>query len=342
MAHASHRGHTKCVKKLLRLDAEVYIASEDYLYPFDLAINAGHHNLKTLIKRYVRTKKLTAATTTATSSSAVNGSQEKEINKHLSDLLAIDSDSDGCGDDDDDADAAGNCDVAGQRSQNRSTAKSGSNGDDIASFLGALKKPHLIAIFEARNVTLQRLLSMSDEELRRVGVLDSFEREHIQYEICRFHARNWKSMSLIAVRGETGLTCNEIVAIVSNIARYLDFMTANVKYVALESAHKQQHVYQDNLIAARVHAELVQVSANCHQLAECVDTLLASVAKKLVKRQQQQNATKTAPIDLVKPSDKQVLRVSSTTTRRRRHFLIAASTIGLGVSCAWLVKKRFF
>ncbi len=45
MAHASNKGHLKCVHKLLQLGADPTIYSYDYYYPFDLAQNAGYSDV---------------------------------------------------------------------------------------------------------------------------------------------------------------------------------------------------------------------------------------------------------------------------------------------------------
>ena len=44
--HASHKGHLKVVQKLLKLGADPLIHTFDYMYPFDLAENAGFTSVR--------------------------------------------------------------------------------------------------------------------------------------------------------------------------------------------------------------------------------------------------------------------------------------------------------
>lgn len=46
LSHASSKGHLKCVHKLLQLGADPTIYTYDYLYPFDLAQNSGHNEVR--------------------------------------------------------------------------------------------------------------------------------------------------------------------------------------------------------------------------------------------------------------------------------------------------------
>jgi ankyrin repeat protein len=58
LSHASNKGHLKCVQKLLAYNADPLIYSNDYLYPYDLAEKSGYTDIKNLIMRFLKCKKI--------------------------------------------------------------------------------------------------------------------------------------------------------------------------------------------------------------------------------------------------------------------------------------------
>lgn len=288
LAHASSKGHLKCVHKLLQLGADPTIYTYDYKYPSDIAYSSGYHDVKKLIKRYIRVK------------------QNDNI-KNNNDLLRMNGI-----DFEDDEDLLDDDDGLVKRNIN-------TKANSLEAFLNALKLGDRLYNFISNDISMDKLLNFDEEDLIKIGISDCYERELILYELKRFHQKNWKSSSMVPIRQDFKINCNEVIAIVSNLSRHTDFMTSNIKYITSESKRSQSQLFADKFLNSKLLDELKETLKNSKRLLNQVESYCGFVEKSV------KNEAKTEPIDSVEYGKNKHSWLSNS-------FKYAAMS-GIGISC---------
>jgi hypothetical protein len=95
-------------------------------------------------------------------------------------------------------------------------------------------------------------------------------------------------------------SCNEVIAIITNISRHIDFMSTNLKYIKTEAVEVNKEIFavdlnfcfsialnyfnplkffQDEYLTLKFQSELNQAKENCKDLGKKIDSLSSVVDK---------------------------------------------------------------
>jgi ankyrin repeat protein len=303
--HASYKGNLKVVQKLLKLGADPLLFTADYLYPFDLAESSGFTSVSLLIKRFIKVQKLEQSDT------KINKSSSKS---NLLELVLSEFDEDP------------NEEFNSMIHSNNN--KSLNDDDGLETFLSGIKLKNLAKLFKSKDISLKSLLNLSDADLTEIGILDLKIRKVILDEIKKFHKANWKSISLIPVKDNLSINCIEVLSIVANISRCIDFMSTNIKYVASEALDVNKEVFADEHLNLKVAAEVKQAMENTKKLSKQITALSNLIDKKAIK-------TSAFPIDEIRFSTKKPWYKS-----RSKLALISSVTICITFTTIFLHSKN--
>lgn len=175
--------------------------------------------------------------------------------------------------------------------------KGKSSTQDLETFLNALNLNNTINNFRSNNITMIELLNFDDADLKTIGITDSYARELILYEAKRFHQKNWRSSSLIPIRKDFSINCNEVIAIVSNLSRHTDYMSTNIKYISRETNKSNSDLFADKFLNSRLSFELKKTLSHTRQLLQNVQ----SYSDYVEKYTQDKNAVPMDSVDNCQP-----------------------------------------
>ena len=93
-----------------------------------------------------------------------------------------------------------------------------------------------LGLFEEHGVNLEHFLSLSEQDLEKMGVAKVGTRKKIVQAICEIHKRDWDKTSVPRVqpkdrRNGINFTCPEAVLMVANINKHFGFINANLRYL---------------------------------------------------------------------------------------------------------------
>uniref|UniRef100_T1J4E4 Ankyrin repeat, SAM and basic leucine zipper domain-containing protein 1 n=1 Tax=Strigamia maritima TaxID=126957 RepID=T1J4E4_STRMM len=114
------------------------------------------------------------------------------------------------------------------------TSKKFEKYGDLEMFLVGLQLSELITLFQENQISFQMLLTLSDEELIKLGIAKLGVRTQILDAIRDVHKKDWTTNSIPTVRNKRHISCPEAFAIVGNISKHLRFIQSTMTYL-----HKQ-------------------------------------------------------------------------------------------------------
>lgn len=283
LAHAAHKGNHSTVLALLRLGANPALQTNDYYFPHQLAKNSGFSNVESILRRFIE-----------------NDKYEKKYLKNLvrdeSDTLKLSSSTESAAEMEDEGIQLTTAD---EKQNKAKTADETKSDDDLTRFLKALNLGHLQAVFDAEKIKMKELLRFSFSDLTQIGIKDGPAKKLMSDEIRKLSLRYFSSSSLIPLRHDPTVNCNEAIAVISNISKHSNYMSANVRYIETQVVASEN---EDLLADGFVNAKLLECAKKCAEDAaefgKCAKNLLESLNKKV-------ECTSQYPVDhIVKTKEK--------------------------------------
>lgn len=107
---------------------------------------------------------------------------------------------------------------------------------ELQNVLLGIDASEYLATFENHGVNLEHFLSLSEDDLVKMGIEKVGVRKRIVHAICEIHKRDWDKSSVPKIvpkdrRNGIYFTCPEAVVMVANINKHLSFLNANLRYL---------------------------------------------------------------------------------------------------------------
>ncbi|KAL8620594.1 hypothetical protein ACOMHN_017875 [Nucella lapillus] len=102
---------------------------------------------------------------------------------------------------------------------------------DLEMFLYGLQLGQFHDLFTAHLVDFPLLLTMTEEDLVKMGITQVGVRLKLMEGIAAVHKRNWETSSLVPIRIKSQVKCPDAIAIVANLSLHLRYVSSSVTYV---------------------------------------------------------------------------------------------------------------
>ncbi|KAF6031090.1 hypothetical protein EB796_010566 [Bugula neritina] len=105
---------------------------------------------------------------------------------------------------------------------------------DVEIFLHGMELSSLIPCFQQHSITMSHLLSITDEELVKIGVVSVGHRKQILDSVHELHKKDWQPSSIPSyetVKMGKVLSCAEVTTIIANLASHSACMNSTLRYL---------------------------------------------------------------------------------------------------------------
>nr|XP_032827404.1 ankyrin repeat, SAM and basic leucine zipper domain-containing protein 1 isoform X2 [Petromyzon marinus] len=106
--------------------------------------------------------------------------------------------------------------------------------DDLKQFLFGLDLGHLVPLFQAREVTLSSLLTMSDQELSELGAMQTGEQRKILAATHKLHMSRWESGSIPDIT-KLPVSFEGTITLLVNMELQCNYMQSSLEYLCKHS-----------------------------------------------------------------------------------------------------------
>ncbi|XP_023222085.1 uncharacterized protein LOC111623653 [Centruroides sculpturatus] len=153
---------------------------------------------------------------------------------------------------------------------------------ELELFFVGIGRGDLLPIFYENELSYKDLLTLNEEDLKKIGVIDPNDREVILKEIVCLNASQYKTSKTPEIQDKNILSCTEAVMMMSNISRHLAYLRGTIIYLRhkIQSHPRILELSQQPFNVQNLIKETEQSIKNAHNLYEELK-FLAMYLKKL-------------------------------------------------------------
>ncbi|XP_029646477.1 ankyrin repeat, SAM and basic leucine zipper domain-containing protein 1 [Octopus sinensis] len=112
-----------------------------------------------------------------------------------------------------------------------SIANRSSSYSQLELFLYGLHLQSTIEDFKEHNITFNQLLTLTEDDLEKIGIQQIGSRKKLVEAIRAVHQMEWETSSLMKIHYDQSITCSDATAMLANISKHALYMTSTIVYI---------------------------------------------------------------------------------------------------------------